>query len=82
MSLKDDIEAVNKTAAQQIPENIRNDMANHVKELAESQIVEKSAQVGTKIPDFDLPDGYNNRIHLEDLRAKGPVVISFYRGDW
>jgi RecJ-like exonuclease len=82
MSLQERIEAVNKKAAEDIPEDVRNTMADHVKQLAQSGIVEKSIDVGSKIPDFELPDGEERTISMEDLRARGPVVLSFFRGRW
>ncbi len=33
-------------------------------------------------PDFALPDEQGHTHALADLRAKGPVVLVFYRGHW
>jgi cytochrome oxidase Cu insertion factor (SCO1/SenC/PrrC family) len=33
-------------------------------------------------PDFALPDENGKSHALADLRAKGPVVLVFYRGHW
>jgi cytochrome oxidase Cu insertion factor (SCO1/SenC/PrrC family) len=33
-------------------------------------------------PDFTLPDQDGQAHALADLRAKGPVVLVFYRGHW
>jgi hypothetical protein len=33
-------------------------------------------------PDFALPDEQGHTVALADLRAKGPVVLVFYRGHW
>lgn len=33
-------------------------------------------------PDFTLPDAFGNPVSLSALLARGPVVISFYRGEW
>jgi peroxiredoxin len=38
--------------------------------------------VGDTAPTFDLPDATGTRVHLSELVAAGPVVISFYRGGW
>ena len=45
-------------------------------------IVNKAPKVGDKVPDFELPDIDGKMVSLSDLLKKGPVVISFYRGDW
>ncbi|CAH1197293.1 MULTISPECIES: peroxiredoxin-like family protein [Paenibacillus] len=38
--------------------------------------------VGTKAKDFELSDSLGNQINLADELAKGPVVLTFYRGGW
>ncbi|WDM22067.1 peroxiredoxin-like family protein [Paenibacillus polymyxa] len=38
--------------------------------------------VGAKAKDFELPDSLGNQINLADELAKGPVVLTFYRGGW
>lgn len=38
--------------------------------------------LGTTAPDFTLPDARGQVVSLAARRADGPVVISFYRGDW
>lgn len=39
-------------------------------------------QVGQKAPHFALPNQENKSIALEALLSQGPVVVTFYRGDW
>ena len=51
-------------------------------ELAESGIVEQTPQVGDVLKDFELPNAQGENRSLTDLRADGPVVITFYRGGW
>ncbi len=38
--------------------------------------------VGDRSPLFQLPNAVNRIIALEDLLNAGPVVITFYRGNW
>lgn len=38
--------------------------------------------VGRIAPDFTLPDAHGKPVRLNDLLARGPVVLSFYRGAW
>lgn len=37
---------------------------------------------GTKLPAFTLPDQDGNHVSSADLLAKGPLVVSFFRGHW
>lgn len=38
--------------------------------------------VGQQVPAFELPDAEGNLISSADLLAKGPLVVTFYRGSW
>ncbi|MGJ8716445.1 MAG: peroxiredoxin-like family protein [Maribacter stanieri] len=38
--------------------------------------------IGQKAPDFELPNAEGKSIVLKSLLEKGPVVITFYRGNW
>ena len=44
--------------------------------------VNNALQVGQSAPDFTLSDAFGKEVSLKRLRATGPVVISFYRGEW
>ena len=39
-------------------------------------------ELGQQAPDFELPNPEGKAIKLADLLAKGPVVVTFYRGSW
>lgn len=39
-------------------------------------------QLGDVIADFELPTAVGDTVRLADARAKGPVVLIFYRGFW
>ncbi|MEZ7506730.1 peroxiredoxin-like family protein [Flavobacterium sp. Arc2] len=39
-------------------------------------------KVGQKAIDFELPNQEGKSVSLQTLLSKGPVVITFYRGDW
>ncbi|MFD0837373.1 peroxiredoxin-like family protein [Mariniflexile aquimaris] len=39
-------------------------------------------KIGQKAPNFELPNPEGKSISLNFLLEKGPVVITFYRGDW
>jgi peroxiredoxin len=38
--------------------------------------------VGDQAPNFRLPDAHGGEVELAELRAGGPVVVVFYRGQW
>jgi peroxiredoxin len=39
-----------------------------------------TASVGTRAPDFALPDAAGATVTLHDVVARGPVVLVFLRG--
>jgi peroxiredoxin len=43
---------------------------------------EHALKLGAKAPSFTLPNQDGNLIALNDVLAKGPVVLTFYRGSW
>src|SRR5258707_15196824 len=43
---------------------------------------EKVLKEGTQAPDFTLPDALGNGVTLSQRLRQGPVVLSFYRGEW
>ena len=44
--------------------------------------IDAALRVGQSAPDFTLPDAFGNPVSVSALLARGPVVISFYRGEW
>jgi len=64
-----------------IPEQIGTRIDRGVAELAASGVA-PGLPVGATAPNFSLPDAYGNQVVLDELLGRGPVVITFYRGDW
>src|SRR3970040_416545 len=50
--------------------------------LEESGIVDRALNEGEHAPDFELPDAIGETVRLSDLLRSGPVILSFYRGQW
>lgn len=55
---------------------------NAISEVADSGILEKAINLGDKAPNFTLPDALGNPVSLYDELAKGPVILTWYRGSW
>jgi len=82
MSLKEDIDKLKEESSRNIPEETLNLMLTDTERLKQSGIVEKSLKVGDKAPSFSLPNVNGEIVSLEELLARGPVVLNFYRGGW
>ena len=50
--------------------------------LEASGIADLVLREGDVAPEFELPDASGEIVRLTDLLAHGPVVLSFYRGQW
>ena len=57
-------------------------MHRATEELRRSGILEHVLKVGDKAPDFALPDGNGTIVNSKNLLARGPLVVTFYRGVW
>ncbi|WP_444931025.1 peroxiredoxin-like family protein [Microbulbifer sp. SSSA002] len=82
MSLQEKLDAFKVVFKKQAPESAFEAFARSSRELAESGQVEQSVKVGEKAPHFALQDSDGNQVVSEELLAKGPVILTFYRGVW
>ena len=64
------------------PEEVRTVMARAIKNLQDSEIMDKVLTIGDKAPDFTLEDTRGNSVNLQNTLSSGPVVLGFYRGRW
>ena len=53
-----------------------------IKQAKEFQQGEDAIKIAQKAPNFKLPNPEGKLISLDILLEKGPVVITFYRGNW
>lgn len=81
-SLADQLRAQNQSSRSRIPQEALVVMDAATAELAASEMMEASLQVGDTVPPFVLPDPTGNSVAILDLLAGGPVVLAFYRGGW
>ena len=82
MTLRERLDAMREASKARIPPEARAVMERSINDLRTSGIMARIAVVGQKAPDFALPDAAGGTVNLGDLRARGPVVLSFYRGRW
>jgi len=51
-------------------------------DLAASGIMDLVSKVGDRAPTFTLNDSRGRSVSSAELLPKGPMVLTFYRGDW
>jgi peroxiredoxin len=82
MTLRQELDAFRSAFMTKAPPDIREAMARADVELAASGVARHAVKAGDPAPDFRLPDAFGGKRRLHGLLAKGPVVVSFYRGGW
>jgi len=82
MALQEKLDKLREASKARLPPEARAVMERSIEDLRSSGIMARIAAVGQKAPDFALPDAAGRTVGLTDLRARGPVVLSFYRGRW
>ncbi|MEM1153416.1 MAG: peroxiredoxin-like family protein [Pseudomonadota bacterium] len=82
MSLHAEIESFREEFLASVPEDVQSLMGNATKDLADSGLADSAIKKGQELPDAELINAKNEKIQLRSLLAKGPLVITFYRGGW
>jgi len=82
MTLQEQLDAIRAAAKTRIPPEAQAIMQRSVDDLHASGIMNRIAKVGQPAPEFTLPNAAGQPVALIDMLARGPVVLSFYRGRW
>lgn len=82
MKLQEKLSAMKQESMAKLPPEKVAIMSQATKDLIQSGIAEKAIKVGEKLPDFLLPDEKGDLVSSQDLLARGPLAVSFYRGVW
>lgn len=82
MQLKERLEALKAEAATKMPPEAAAVARRATEELVRSGIAERAKGVGAPAPEFELPDAQGALVRSRDLLARGPLVLTFYRGNW
>jgi peroxiredoxin len=65
-----------------VPSSVIETMHRGTAELKASGQAERAPKVGDRAPGFALPDAEGAMVRSAELLARGPLVVSFYRGVW
>jgi len=82
MSLKDTLDGIRAAGETRIPAETRALMHRAVEDVRASGILDRVLAVGRQAPDFTLPNTEGRQVRLGELLARGPVILSFFRGRW
>ncbi|MFH1983967.1 MAG: hypothetical protein ABIL58_19180 [Pseudomonadota bacterium] len=82
MTLQEQLDAYKKGFQAKAPAEVQAIMHEATTTLATSGIMDRAIAVGAATPAFTLKSTDGKTLSLAGLLAKGPVVLTFYRGKW
>ncbi len=82
MALEDTLRGMREASATRIPADKAAIMHRATEKLRASGIMDRVIKVGDKLSPFALPNAYRQQVRSADLLAKGPLVLTFFRGAW
>lgn len=81
-SLREQIASYQKEMAARLAPDVQERLSARRAALVETGIAEQALKAGQLAPDFSLPDAEGRLVTLSELLARGPIALTFYRGDW
>jgi hypothetical protein len=82
MTLTERLDTMRAAAKTRIPPEAQAVMQRSIDDVRASGLASRVARVGQPAPKFTLPNAAGEQVSLDGLLARGPVVLSFYRGRW
>jgi len=82
MSLADKLSEMRAASAGRIPADKQAIMHRATEDLRRSGILDRIVPVGGQAPAFELANHDGRRVVSAELLARGPIVLSFFRGSW
>lgn len=82
MSLADKLAATRAASAARIPPEKAAIMHRATEDLRRSGIMDRIVKVGSAAPTFALANHDGSRMASADVLARGPMVLSYFRGSW
>jgi peroxiredoxin len=80
--LADRLAALRARYGSMLKPDIAAQMERQIEELRTDGTVDKILKPGQKSPSFLLSDQFGRQVSSTELLAKGPLVVSFFRGTW
>ena len=80
--LAERLEVIRQGADKRIPPDKRAIMHRATADLRASGIMDRVIKVGDRLPAFALQNAFGREVRSSDLLAKGPLVLTVFRGSW
>jgi len=82
VSLATDLSTFKDGAYARMPKEHSQALSKSIEDFVHTWNPADAINVGEPFPDFSLSDATGKQVSMKELLAKGPVLISFYRGGW
>jgi len=82
MSLKEELRTLKARLEGGRPPAVVETMHRGVADLRASGAADRVLKAGTRAPAFTLPNAEERPVSSAELLARGPLVVTFYRGRW
>ena len=82
MTLQPRLDRIKAAFQEKVPAEAKAIMERATNDLRASGILTRLPKPGSTLPSFELEDTDGTLVRSSDLLAKGPLVLSFYRGVW
>jgi peroxiredoxin len=82
ITLQAELDALAQQLATSLPAEALQAFDEQIRQLAAEGAAGHKLKVGDQAPDFSLPRAGGGTVTLVDLLRQGPVVLTFYRGEW
>ena len=81
-TLQERLDTIRAGFADRAPAEAREVVHRTTQELIDSGLADQATGEGDAAPAFELPDSRGELVRSADLLARGPLVLTFFRGDW
>lgn len=82
MALREKLDARRASAKDRFPPEDLAVMRRATEDLRNSGLLNRALRTGNQAPTWELPDPRGTIVRSRDLLAKGPLVLTFFRGVW
>jgi hypothetical protein len=82
MNLKEKLDALIAQTEKQAPPHALEVMHRATADLKNTDIMDGVVKAGDTLPHFMLKNAEGTPVRSQDILKHGPMVLTFYRGDW
>jgi peroxiredoxin len=80
MSLEEELRELRDAA--KTDEKLQAAYEDLINRLGRAETAERALKIGDRMPSFVLPNAEGRLVFSDELLAQGPLVVSFFRGNW